>query len=49
MNAAVRLYESTGWIRGDDLPISRGADRSYWLELVRWAIVPAKATPSAHA
>ena len=33
MNAAVRLYESTGWVRGEDLPISRGADRSYWLEL----------------
>src|SRR5262249_1040618 len=33
MNAAVRLYESSGWVRGEDLPISRGADRSYWLEL----------------
>lgn len=33
MNAAVRLYESTGWVRGEDPPISSGADRSYWLEL----------------
>jgi len=32
MNAAVRLYESTGWVRGEDLPTSTGADRSYWLE-----------------
>ncbi len=33
MNAAVRLYESTGWVRGEDLSTSTGADRSYWLEL----------------
>lgn len=33
MGAAVRLYESTGWVRGEDLPIRSGADRSYWLEL----------------
>lgn len=33
MSAAVRLYESTGWVRGEDPPISSGADRSYWLEL----------------
>jgi GNAT superfamily N-acetyltransferase len=33
MHAAVRLYESTGWVRGEDLPTSSGADRSYWLEL----------------
>ena len=33
MAAAVRLYESTGWIRGEDPPLSSGADRSYWLEL----------------
>ena len=33
MNAAVRLYESTGWVRGEDLPSRSGADRSYWLEL----------------
>jgi len=33
MNAAVRLYESTGWVRGEDLATSSGADRSYWLEL----------------
>ncbi|MBI1913793.1 MAG: GNAT family N-acetyltransferase [Planctomycetes bacterium] len=33
MAAAVRLYESTGWVRGEDLPTGSGADRSYWLEL----------------
>lgn len=33
MHAAVRLYESTGWVRGENLPTSSGADRSYWLEL----------------
>jgi GNAT superfamily N-acetyltransferase len=33
MNAAVRLYELTGWKRGEDPPTSSGADRSYWLEL----------------
>ena len=33
MNAAVRLYESTGWVRGEDPPASSGADRSYWLVL----------------
>jgi GNAT superfamily N-acetyltransferase len=33
MTAAVRLYESTGWIRGEDLPANSGADRSYWLDL----------------
>jgi len=33
MNAAVRLSESTGWVRGEALPISRGADRSYSLVL----------------
>jgi len=33
MNAAVRLYESTGWKRGEDPPTNSGADRSYWLEL----------------
>src|SRR5262245_33625251 len=26
MNAAVRLYESTGWKRGEDPPTSSGAD-----------------------
>jgi GNAT superfamily N-acetyltransferase len=33
MRAAGQLYESTGWVRGEDLPTSSGADRSYWLEL----------------
>jgi GNAT superfamily N-acetyltransferase len=33
MTAAVRLYESTGWMRGEDPPASSGADRSYWLDL----------------
>ena len=33
MTAAVRLYESTGWIRGEEPPASSGADRSYWLDL----------------
>jgi len=33
MTAAVQLYESTGWIRGEDPPGSSGADRSYWLDL----------------
>ena len=33
MSTAVRLYESSGWIRGEDLPASSGADRSYWLEV----------------
>lgn len=33
MNAAVQLYESTGWVRGEDPPTSSGADRSYWLAL----------------
>jgi GNAT superfamily N-acetyltransferase len=35
MSTAVRLYESSGWVRGIDLPASSGADRSYWLELAR--------------
>jgi putative acetyltransferase len=35
MTTAVRLYESSGWVRGADLPASSGADRSYWLELPR--------------
>lgn len=34
MHAAVRSYESTGWMRGEDLPTGSGADRSYWLALV---------------
>ena len=33
MDAAVRLYESTGWERGEDLPANSGAERSYWLAL----------------
>jgi hypothetical protein len=33
MSAAVRLYESGGWVRGEDPPAGSGADRSYWLEL----------------
>jgi GNAT superfamily N-acetyltransferase len=33
MHAAVRLYESTGWVRGHDLAPTSGADRSYWLDL----------------
>lgn len=33
MSAAVRLYESSGWVRGEDPPTSSGADRSYWLLL----------------
>jgi len=33
MSAAVRLYESSGWVRGEDPPTSSGADRSYWLTL----------------
>jgi len=33
MSAAVRLYESSGWVRGENLPNSSGADRSYWLTL----------------
>jgi len=33
MATAVRLYESSGWVRGEDPPASSGADRSYWLEL----------------
>ena len=33
MSAAVRLYESAGWVRGEDPPAKRGADRCYWLEL----------------
>jgi hypothetical protein len=35
MATAVRLYESSGWVRGEDPPASTGADRSYWLELAR--------------
>jgi putative acetyltransferase len=30
---AVRLYESTGWGRGPDLPPGHGPDRSYYLSL----------------
>jgi GNAT superfamily N-acetyltransferase len=33
MSTAVRLYESSGWVRGEDLPAGSGADRSYWLEV----------------
>ncbi len=33
MSTAVRLYESSGWARGEDLPAASGAERSYWLEL----------------
>ena len=33
MDAAVRLYESTGWERGEDPPANSGAERSYWLAL----------------
>lgn len=33
MTAAVHLYESTGWTRGEDPPAGSGADRSYWLRL----------------
>lgn len=33
MAAAMRLYESTSWVRGEDPPVSSGADRSYWLQL----------------
>ena len=39
MSAAVRLYESSGWVRGEDPPTSAGADRSYWL----WLNAPNKA------
>jgi GNAT superfamily N-acetyltransferase len=35
MTTAVRLYESSGWVRGEDLSATSGADRSYWLELAR--------------
>ncbi len=35
MSAAVRLYESVGWVRGEDPPARSGADRSYLLELGR--------------
>ena len=35
MRTAVRLYEASGWVRGEDLSASSGADRSYWLELTR--------------
>jgi hypothetical protein len=35
MATAVRLYEASGWVRGEDPPASSGADRSYWLELAR--------------
>src|SRR5258707_10605608 len=35
MATAVRLYESSGWVRGEDPPASSGADRSYWLVLGR--------------
>ncbi len=35
MATAVRLYGSSGWVRGEDPPASSGADRSYWLELAR--------------
>ncbi len=35
MSAAVRLYESVGWVRGEDPPTRSAADRSYWLELGR--------------
>jgi len=35
MGNAVRLYESAGWVRGEDPAASSGADRSYWLELAR--------------
>jgi putative acetyltransferase len=30
---AVRLYESTGWVRGPDLPPEHGPDRTYFLVL----------------
>ena len=33
MAAAVRLYESLGWVRGADPPPHSGADRSYMLTL----------------
>ena len=33
MSTALRLYESSGWVRGEDVPVSSGADRSYCLEL----------------
>jgi GNAT superfamily N-acetyltransferase len=33
MDAAVRIYESTGWVRGEDPPVNSGAERSYWLTL----------------
>jgi putative acetyltransferase len=33
MSSAVRLYESSGWVRGEDLPAASGAERCYWLEL----------------
>jgi len=35
MTSAVHLYESSGWVRGEDLPATSGADRSYSFELAR--------------
>jgi len=32
---AIRLYESAGWVRGDDLPAGYGPERTYMLDLTR--------------
>lgn len=32
---AIRLYESTGWVRGEDLPPGYGPERTYMYDLTR--------------
>lgn len=39
MRAAIRLYESLGWLREPDPPPESGANRSYLIELSNYSII----------